>query len=98
MAIKSNAAFITTQGYGLTGCKIELNLAQCQKLSSLYTRLYRMNEIAKASVERFLTLEESELLPFLSLFEGFASPDSEDLWANLLQKDAERGIASKSIK
>lgn len=90
MAIKSNAAFITTQDYGLTGCKITLNLAQCQKLSSLHSKLTSITTLNKDG--RFFTDVEEEMLPFLSLFKDFANPDSEDLWANLLQKDAEEEL------
>ena len=85
MITKNNAAFVKTEGYGLTGCKITLNLAQCQKLSSLHSKLMDINKPFEKA--RVLTDVESEMLLFLSLFKEFTNPDSADLWANLVQEE-----------
>ena len=83
MAIEklSSKQFASVQtGYGVTGMKLNLNLAQCQALN------YTLNEIkhfSEKSENGMIPIGVvSTLLPFLELFKDIQNPMDPNLWKN----------------
>lgn len=81
MATKNQGKFATvTEGYGITGMRLNLNLAQCQALN------YHLNEIKhmidKSEDSKILIGAVEPLLPFLELFKGIQNPMDPSLWNN----------------
>lgn len=62
------------ESYGMSGMKITLNLAQCQKLSEIYHSLCKKEALSQ---------EEQELGGFLVIFKDIESPSSDNLWDSL---------------
>ena len=78
---------VVVQGYGKTGVKLDLNLAQCEELGFLAKR---SKEVLETIIrcdgdyrihEDHLALDVlNRAVTFLSLFNGFSKPDMLDLW------------------
>ena len=78
---KNQGKFATViEGYGITGMKLNLSLAQCQALN------YHLNEIKhmidKSEDSKILIGAVEPLLPFLELFKGIQNPMDPSLWDN----------------
>ena len=76
----------TTVAIGVTGMELNLNLAQCQKLSEIRDRtIVALNMPEKKSsyeTKELMRVILMELTPFLELFKDFPTPSGIDLWVN----------------
>lgn len=82
MATKNqNGKFATvTEGYGITGMKLNLNLTQCQALNYHFNEIKRMIENSEDGKIKIGAVEP--LLPFLELFKDIQNPMDPNLWDN----------------
>lgn len=87
---------IVKEGYGKTGVKLDLNLAQCEELGFLAKRSKEVLEnIIRCDGEYSIHDDELALdvmnrtVVFLSLFDEFSKPDMLDLWGLGEKQEAE---------
>lgn len=74
-----------TEGIGVTGLILTLNLAQCQKLKDLYSHARQILNTPENMLHAEVVLQEIkdyivELIPLLENFEIFDSPNDIDLF------------------
>ena len=88
---------VVKEGYGRTGVKLDLNLAQCEELGFLAKRSKEVLEnIIRCDGEYNVHDDELALdvmnraVVFLSLFNEFSRPDMFDLWELGEKQEAEQ--------
>lgn len=94
--VKNSSKKFATEvtGFGLTGMRLNLNLAQCQALAFHYRELTEMLK----SDSKDLGSAVQPLIPFLELFKDIQTPMSPDLWVNEdpIREERENSIGSKA--
>lgn len=73
-----------TESYGINGCTVTLNLAQCQMMAKVYDTL--ANKIENSGKES-LTPEETDIFGFVMVFKDIPTPNSQNVWNSLHQVD-----------
>ena len=76
--VKSYASI--KENYGLSGIKLDLNLAQCQKLKQIHTQI--MDSLQNESDDLSINVLEifHDLLPLLENFKSITTPNDKDLF------------------
>ena len=81
MAKNQNGKFATViEGYGITGMRLNLSLAQCQALNYHLNEIKHMIEKSEYGEIKIGAVEP--LLPFLELFKDVQNPMDPNLWNN----------------
>ena len=84
----SNQNVQIIESYGVSGMKLKLNLAQCQKFSSIYKKIEQKHPMDRTDLE-------NEIFGFTAIFSEIQTPDSVDVWSSLHENSDEPKVLGK---